>query len=281
MFIDFHSHNFPDKIASRAIEGMCKLLEGRIVPYGDGTLGRQIEDMKHDGIDYAVMCPIATKPDHAEVILQRALKIRAGGYGEEIAKRIIPLASLHPADTELEKHIQAIVDAKIPGIKIHPNYQGFGLDDANVVPFFAAIRDAGLFVQSHCGLDLGFLKSRMCSGPNELVKLLRAVPGLTFIAAHLGGTQGNPDHCTDQLLDFENVYIDTATLVQDRTKDESIRVIESWPADRILFATDYPWSRQKELVEWVEAHRSDPVDREKIFHGNALKLLARCQIAGA
>ncbi len=273
MIIDFHTHNFPDKIAPRAMAGMCKMLEGRIVPYGDGTLGRQIEDMKHDGIDYAVMCPIATKPEHADIILERALAIRNGEFGEDTAKMIIPLASLHPNDTELDKHIQAIIDAKIPGIKIHPNYQDFGLDDADVVPFFAALRDAGLFVQSHCGLDLGFLDARMCSGPNELVKLLKAVPGLKFVAAHLGGTQGNPDYCTDQLLDFENVYIDTATLVQDRTKAESIRVIETWPADRILFATDYPWSCQKELVEWVSEHRTNPEDREKIFYKNAAKLL--------
>ncbi len=272
MIIDFHTHNFPDKIAARAIEGMCIKLEGRIVPYGDGTLGRQVEDMKRDGIDYAVMCPIATKPEQADIILQRALEIREGRYGGDAAKCIIPLASLHPKDTDLDRHIQAIVDAKIPGIKIHPNYQDFTLDDPDVVPFFAALHDAGLFVQSHCGLDLGFLDARMCSGPNEIVKLLKAVPGLKFVAAHLGGTQGNPDYCTDQLLDFENVFIDTATLVQDREKAESIRVIESWPAERILFATDYPWSRQKDLVEWVKLHRPDPEEQEKIFSKNALKL---------
>ena len=29
MIIDFHSHNFPDVIAPRAIAGMCRALEGR------------------------------------------------------------------------------------------------------------------------------------------------------------------------------------------------------------------------------------------------------------
>ena len=38
MTIDFHSHNFPAALATRAIAGMCRVTEGRLWATGDGTL---------------------------------------------------------------------------------------------------------------------------------------------------------------------------------------------------------------------------------------------------
>ena len=38
MIIDFHTHNFPDAIAPRAIASMVEMLRHQFVPFGDGTL---------------------------------------------------------------------------------------------------------------------------------------------------------------------------------------------------------------------------------------------------
>ena len=54
---------------------------------------------------------------------------------------------------------------------------------------------------------------------------------------------------------------------------EPIRIMETWPTERIVFGTDYPWNRQGRLVEWVRAHRP-AADWEAIFHENAERLLA-------
>ena len=98
MIIDFHTHNFPDSIAQRAIATMVEKLRHEFVPFGDGTLAYQLAAAKSDGIDRCVMCPIATKPSQADVILRTALEIRDGEKGEEAARVIIPLASVHPFD---------------------------------------------------------------------------------------------------------------------------------------------------------------------------------------
>lgn len=274
MTIDFHTHNFPDNLARRAIDGMLKLLRNCIVPAGDGTLSRQIADMKRDGIDRAVMCPVATKPEQADVIVRRACEIREGVYGEDAARMIIPFASLHPSDPYLLRHIDQILKAGLPGVKMHPYYQRFALQDPLVAPFLASIRDAGLIVVCHCGVDLGYPDHPIDCGPAQIAQLLSNVPGLAphFVAAHLGGFSGAPAHAVDRLLD-SGCFFDTAVLEVDQPKDEPRRLMAEWPADRLLFGTDYYWTSQRQVADWVKELRPDPMDREKIFHRNAERLL--------
>ena len=136
-----------------------------------------------------------------------------------------------------------------------------------------ALRDAGLFVIAHCGIDLGFVDTPMSCGPKQIAALLRAVPGLTFVAAHLGGCGGNPPHATDELLEFPNCHFDTAVVCCCDDDPESQRVMAEWPADRLLFATDYFWRDETFIAGWVRRCRPDPADLEKIFSGNARRLL--------
>ncbi len=276
MIIDFHTHNFPDSIAQRAIATMVEKLRHEFVPFGDGTLACQLAAAKSDGIDRCVMCPVATKPAQADVILRTARAIRDGELGEEAARVIIPLASACPADPDCKVRLKAIADAGIKGIKLHPYYQGFRLDDPAVFPFFSAVRDLGLVVIVHCGYDHGFPDGPMTCGPREIARLLSAVPGLgpRFVAAHLGGHLGNPPGATDRLLET-GCLIDTACLEMLQDDPEAIRIMESWPTERVVFGTDYPWNRQRPLVEWVKSHRPDPAAQEAIFHLNAERLLAR------
>ena len=274
MIIDFHTHNFPDALARRAIDGMLKLLNGSLTPVGDGTLGRQIADMKAAGVDRAVMCPVATKPEQADVIIRRACEIRDGVYGEDAARMIIPFASLHPSDPLLLHHIDAVVKAGLKGVKLHPYYQRFALQDPLVAPFLASLRDAGLVVVCHCGLDPGYLDQAIDCGPAQIAELFRHVPGLAprFVAAHLGGFSGADAHAVDRLLD-SGCHFDTAVLAAEQPDPEPRRILAEAPADRLLFGSDYYWTSQRQLIDWVKEVRRDPADRERIFHLNAEELL--------
>lgn len=271
--IDFHTHNFPDELAPRAISVMVDKLGGRLLPVGDGTLSAQIADMDRAGVSKSVVCPIATRPTQFRPILDRAKAVRDGVFGEEAAKRLVQLCSVHPDDRDFETHLKEIADAGFKGIKIHPYYQGFGLDDPEVEPFFKAVRDSGLFVISHCGLDLGFAGTPMVCGPKQIAALLRAVPGLVFVAGHLGGCGGNPPHATDCLLEFPGCHIDTAVVSVCDGDPEAQRVMAEWPADRIVFGTDYFWRDVAGLAGWVRRFRPDSGDLSKIFGSNAMRLL--------
>ena len=271
--IDFHTHNFPDVLAPRAIESMARKLRGSLVPFGDGTVATQLRDMAAAGVDKAVVCPVATKPAQFQTILDRAKAVRDGEFGEEAANRLVQLCSVHPADPDFEGHIGQVAAAGFKGVKVHPYYQGFSLGDPKVVPYFRAVRDAGLFVIAHCGIDLGFVEAPMVCGPAQIASLLKAVPGLKFVAAHLGGCGGNPPHATDALLEFENCFLDTAVVNVCDDDAECRRVMSEWPAERLLFATDYFWRDERFVAGWVRQCRPDPAEQELVFSENAHRLL--------
>lgn len=280
MVIDFHSHNFPEKLAPRALEVMCEKLvevnsrgDCKLIPVGDGTIETQLRDMDRAGVDVCVNCPVATFPTNFDAILRRAIELRAGAGGEGAKTRLVQLASIHPADRAFVDHIRILKNCGIPGIKLHPNYQGVRLDDPRLVPFFTALRDAGLFVISHTGFDPGYVGAPSVAGPAEVATLLKAVPGLRFVAGHLGGESGNAPRATDLLLPFENCWIDTAVMFDHDDHPEARRIVREWPADRIVFGTDYFWRDQARLAAWVRELRPDPADQEKIFHANAERLL--------
>ena len=278
--IDFHSHNFPKKLAPRALAVMCEKLEGLdmegkggITPAGDGTIDTQLRDMDRSGVALCVNCPVCTYPANFGAILRRAVAVRDGAEGEAAAQRLVQLGSAHPFDPDFAAHIAQLKAAGIPGIKLHPNYQGFRLDDPAVAPFFTALRDAGLFVLCHTGFDPGYTTAPSVAGPNEIVKLLTAVPGLKFVAGHVGGEAGNPVRATDALLQFPNCWIDTAVMYYHDDNAEAQRIVREWPVDRIVFGTDYFWRAEAPLIDWVKARRPDPADQELIFHTNAERIL--------
>ena len=279
--IDFHTHNFPDELAPRAVSAMVQRLKGVLLPVTDGTLASQLKAMDAAGVSKAVVCPVATKPSQHQAILDRAKAVRDGAFGDAAAERLIQLCSVHPADRNRVEHLKEVAAAGFKGIKLHPYYQDFRLDDPRVFPYFAALRDEGLFVIVHCGLDLGFDDKPLVCGPSQIATLLRAVPGLTFVAAHLGGCgrctalyQPSPaPHATDELLEFPKCYFDTAVVCCCDDDPESQRVMAQWPADRLLFATDHFWRDEAHIAGWVRRFRPDSMDLEKIFSRNAKRLL--------
>ena len=261
----------PNSVASRAIAAMAHSVDGVLWPIGDGTLKNQLDQMEHDWIDMAAMLPIATKPTQHEILLRNALALRDGSVDARSRWMICPFMSVHPGDPEIDAHLDEISSLGFRGIKVHPYYQDFALDDPDVWPFFRKLADRGFVIECHCGYDVGYPNRHDACGPKEIAILLRNVPGLTFIAAHLAGCAGYEPHSTDELLDL-GCYADTSALPYDWMKDEQMRLMRSWPTERLLFGTDFPWVKYDEAIRWVTSIRK-PEDLDAIFSGNAKRLL--------
>ena len=271
MIIDVHSHDFPDSIAVRAMGGMCRMTEGSLYSVGDGTLTNHLDHLDLAGVDKAISCPIATKPQMFEGLFRRACAIKDGELGKRAQQKIIPFASVHPLDPDVMTHLEMIAAAGLKGVKFHCYYQDFSLADRELWPVFAKIVDLGLVVQCHCGSDIGWRDFHGLCGPREIEILLKNVRGLKFIAAHLGGCDGYPLHNTDRVLEC-GVYIDTSILHCHWHYDEQTRILRSWPKDRILFGTDFPWVHYPEAIHWVKSIR-EPTDWDALFFENARRLL--------
>lgn len=269
MLIDVHAHTFPDAIAERAIKKLVEKTQNTIAAVSDGTLSGLLVQMRKSQVDASVLCPIATRPEQWEGILNEACAIREGAYGIEAQTHVIPLSSVHPADEQAEAHLTCVAERGIVGIKLHPYYQEFVLDAPEMIRFFACCRDLDLVVQCHCGYDIGFPFEPICS-PDRVRKVIDAVPGIKLIAAHLGGWQDWK--LSRACLVGQEVYLDTAILKMNADDADARAILHEHPAERLLFATDAPWMTVEDGVRFVQRERLSAATERAILGENAAAL---------
>lgn len=262
MIVDFHTHIFPDALAARAIAELSA--KAQIPPYTDGTRAGLLASMRRAGVDFAVTAPIATKPTQVRSINTLAAEINRRNEG------IVSFGTLHPLQTDWREEIARLVADGIPGIKFHPDYQGFFVDEFRLLPMYRALADAGLIVLFHAGIDIGVPPPVHCP-PDRLARLLDAVPDLTVIAAHMGG-YGQWDAVEQHLLG-RSVYLDTAYSLSDLGAERMVAMIHRHGADRVLFGTDSPWTDQAAEIAGISALPLTEEERTAVLGKNARQLL--------
>jgi predicted TIM-barrel fold metal-dependent hydrolase len=260
MLIDVHTHVFPDKIATRAVDSLAKRANLPL-PELDGTVTGLLGSMSSVGIDCSWIANIATRPEQAGSILDWSKLIRSD--------KIMPLASVHPDSATWKTEVFNIFEAGLRGIKFHPQYQGFVVDDPRLLPIYREIARLGLFVLFHAGYDLAFLEDNSAA-PFRLANVHRKVPELTMIAAHLGGWRAW-DEVIDCLVGSE-VYFDTS-FMHDATPRQREHIFLQHDRTRILFGSDSPWTSQKHALEQVHALPLDAEHRAQVLGGNAERLV--------
>ncbi len=260
-YIDFHTHAFPDQIAATAIPALEK--KGNVKAYLNGTVTDLLKSMDQAGIEQSVVCSIATRPEQFQPILDWSQSIRS--------QRIVPLPSVHPTDPDRFDHLQQIKDQGFVGLKLHPYYQDFFLDDPELLEFYAKIQELDLMVVMHTGYDIGYPRIRRAN-PERILNLLQMVPGLRLITTHLGGWDEWAD--VRELLTGLPIYMEISFaldfLDQIRLRD----LIENHPPEYILFGTDSPWADQATTLKMLAKLGLSDDLYERIVRGNAKALLA-------
>ena len=262
MLIDFHVHCFNEKIAEKAIS----VLEERagIAPYTRGLISQTTALFDKWGVDKGVLLPIATKPSQQKVINDWAAAQDGG--------RFISFGSVHPDAEDLTEELDRIVELGLHGIKLHPDYQGFMVDEDRLDPMYDEIAKRGLPVVFHAGFDVVSPKLIHCP-PERALNLIKKHPTLKIVLAHLGGND-----CWQQVYDMlagvdGEVYFDTAFTSRYLTTGLMEKIISKHGADRVLFASDCPWDDPSEIKECIMRTSLSDDDKEKIFSGNAVRLL--------
>jgi predicted TIM-barrel fold metal-dependent hydrolase len=271
MIIDVHAHTFPVSMAKRALEVLEDKAGHALEPVGDGTLDCLVRQVVGAGVGRAVFVPIATKPKQFAGILAESLAIRDGERGEAAARHVIPFASVHPSDPEWRAHLKEVAEKGLKGVKVHPYYQEQVLDSPQMLEYFHCCRDLGLVVQCHCGFDIGFPGRAPICGPERVARVIREVPGLKFIAAHLGGW-GQWGGVVENLLG-KDVMLDTSMMVHLFTDANAQKVLHEHPKDKLLFATDWPWLRFEDGIRFVRDAHFSAADEAAVLGGNAARLL--------
>ncbi|HOD72607.1 MAG TPA: amidohydrolase family protein [Deltaproteobacteria bacterium] len=259
--IDFHTHIYPDHVAHSTVTAVCR--RSGITASADGTLEGLKRSMAAAGIDLSVVAAVATKPEQVGSIQRWLADIRQPG--------IETLAAMHPADPLTLEQMGTLKRQGFRGFKLHPDYQDFFVDDPRMYPLYETVAEAGMFVLFHAGVDRG-LPYPVHGTPKRLAAVLKAVPELCMVAAHLGGEDAYEE--TVECLLGKDVYLDTAFVLRQMPGTFRERILGEHPANRLLFASDSPWMDQGEELRFLlQLPFLTDSEKEKICFSNAARLL--------
>ncbi len=260
MVIDFHTHCFADALAPSAIDNLQK--KANMTAVHDGTLGGLKAYMAACGVDQCVIQPVATKPSQISAINKWA--------HENMNNQAIFFGALHPDDPYFVSTAKKLKETGFKGAKLHPDYQRFFADESRMMPLYEALRDLGLVVVLHAGVDIGLPAPVHCT-PIMLKRIIENIPGLKLVAAHMGSHALWRD-VEDVLLGLP-LYIDTSYSCYALQNADMSRMICKHGAQNVLFGTDSPWMRADDEMRNIMDLDLALEDKEAILFRNAQLLL--------
>ena len=254
---DAHAHIYPEKIAEKATASV-----GAFYGLNMDNVGLP-EVLLHEGggagIDQFAVCSVATKVEQVRSI---------NGFIEGECKKhpeFVGLAAWHQDIEDVEGELDDIERRGLKGIKLHPDFQEFQIDDPKMLPFYRAAHRRGLPILFHTG-DI----RKDFSSPRRLARLLDKLPDLVCVAAHLGGyTEWD---AARECLRAPNVYVDTSSSIAFIGPERALESVAHFGIERVMFGTDFPmWRAGEELERFFGLGLSEEENRA-VLYGNFARL---------
>lgn len=263
MIIDFHTHIFPEKIAAATVEQLEQ--KSGLHAAANGTLDGLLASMDAAGITRSVIVPVVTAPRQFEGVNRFAAEINQR-YGDHL----ISFGGIHPESEDYKGQLNILKSMGFKGIKLHPDYQGVNFDDIRYERIVDFASELNMIVLVHAGIDIGIPDPVRCT-PAMSAKVLKDTGSDRLVLAHLGGWKMWNE--VEELLVGTDAYFDTAFIHSFIDREQFIRIVNAHGSEKILFATDSPWSDQAEAVEWIRNCDFSHEMEENILYKNALHLL--------
>ena len=257
-YFDIHTHVFPAALAEKAVG----YLESY---YGYSWEGKGIADdlrasMDASSVRRAVIFSSATKPSQVRDVNDFLARTQREEPG-----RFFAFGTLHPDYGDLRGELARLRELGLHGLKFHPDFQHFAIDDPRMFRIYEMVGDT-LPMLFHVGDPASDL-----SAPRRLAAVLDAMPELRVVAAHFGG------YCAweeaRRCLIGRDLWIDTSSTLPYLPAATAAQMAREHGIDRVLFGSDYPAVRHRRAIDDVLSLAFTPEENEKVFHGNAERLL--------
>lgn len=258
--IDFHTHVFPDELASSAIATLEAEGHGVKASF-PGTVDGLLAEMERAGIEMAVTQPVATRPSQVRSINDWA--------AATASDRIVPFGAMHPDLEDAPAEIERMAGLGIKGFKMHSEYQRFLPDEERLDPVYTTAADAGLIILFHAGLDIGIPTLR--GTPEAFARMLDRHPRLRVVLAHMGGFR--LWERVREALVGRDVYFDTSYTLGYLAPEEFVDLARAHGMQRVLFGTDGPWTDIADELAAVRASGLSDDELDGVLAGNAEELL--------
>lgn len=260
MIIDFHVHCFPDDLAGKAVPKLAAAagIDAKI----NGTVSDLIRSMESAGIFCCVVQPVATRP-------QQVAKINEWAASQQNDKLIF-FASFHPDLAGWRDEIRRIKELGLRGVKFHPDYQNFFVDENRMFPVYEALFEEDLVVLFHAGVDIGLPPPVHCT-PVRLARVVDLFLGGKMVAAHMGGYLCWDD--VEKYLLGKDIFFDTSYSLVNLEPERMAALILSHGPEKVLFGTDSPWTDQGEELNKIKRIKLPEKVLEQVLGLNAKRIL--------
>ena len=256
--IDIHTHVYPEKIASAAIRTVREFYRLESCDM-DGTAAMLVERGRQAGISQFVLMPVANRAEHVSSIN----RFICGQMAENPA--FLGFGAIHADLADIGAEVEHILSMGMKGIKVHPDFQKFPIDDPRLNPMYESIQGR-LPVLFHMG-DPRYDFSH----PARLRRVLENFPKLEAIAAHFGGHTMQETAC--QLLKDTPCFFDISSTMMFLPPKDVERYISIYGAQRLAFGTDYPlWDPVQEVERFLSLNIT-MAEKEQIAHKTAEQIL--------
>lgn len=253
--LDFHTHAYPPKVACKSVDYLNSYY--KITCKGDGTMEDLLKSAKEGGVSHLLVHAVATKASQVENVNT--------WISQHISDHVFGFGTIHPDYPEIKKELARIKSLGLLGLKLHPDFQGYFVDDKSMDIVYSTI-EGKMPVLVHTG-D----KNTDFSSPRRLANVLDRFPNLTVISAHFGGYSEWDEG--EKYIIGRNCYIDTSSSLFALSPKKAVELIHEHGVDKVLFGTDYPLTLHKEELERFNALELTEEERRKILFENAKKLL--------
>lgn len=267
MIIDFHTHIFPDKIAEKTIKLLSE--RGSMTPYSNGAVDGLVAEMERAGVDISVTLPVLTNPNSFDSVNNYAKEINLAFAEKE--RRLISFAGIHPRCENIDEKMAFIKKEGFLGVKLHPDYQDTFINDVGYVRILECAKEYDLVVVTHSGVDAAYRDKPVKCTPSLARELIKKVPYKKLVLAHCGANEMFSE-VLDTLCD-EDVYFDTAFVLRYIDEEAFKAILKKHGEERMLFATDSPWSTVKGDVERIKSFKLSKRIEDMLFCENARPLL--------
>ncbi len=251
--IDAHAHIFPAKIADKAAASIGSFYD--LPMSSGGSCEMLIKSGNEIGVSRYLVCSTATKPEQVESINDFiAAAVR------QYPDKFIGFGTLHPGYPDIEAEIERIEALGLHGVKLHPDFQRFDIDDERMLPVYEKLAGR-LPVLFHTG-DARY----EYSAPKKLAAVAKTLPALQCIAAHFGGYQRWEEAAG--CLKLPNVYIDTSSSLFVLERDFAVQLLRHFGTDKAFFGTDFPMWKHADEYARFQALELTAQENENILYNN-------------
>lgn len=242
-----------------------------MTPVTNGSLHELRTALQQAGISHGVVCNIAVKAGQTQNVHQFACDIQKQNG---LSPRLIAFSSVHPKEDNWKEWLKTVKDDGFLGIKLHPDYQGFYINDPSMESFYQEAFRLGLTILFHAGEDDG--KPEPChASVKRIADILPVLQQGNVILAHMGGNKQSKEVIS--LLCGKGIYMDTSYCLSEMDLEDAKKIISKNEPDFILFGSDVPWKTPKAVLDCLKNQvASDFLSKEnlaKILWRNGATLL--------